>query len=288
MLTIRLFGSLASLLCLLGLQMSTANAAHAQPARFLLTFDDGPSTKTHNNPTESILRTLDSNAVQNGIKAIFFTQTRLGPDRKGQLTLQLLTRNHLAGHLLAIHSGSRIGILDHRLLKGGELHEFLVNSQNALRGITGHTPRLIRPPYWAFNERTWAAYREVSLSMLLTDISVGDGKSWGFRANPRRRSVLLKQMQVVKQRIDDGGIPLVEGLHPIIVTFHDTNTWTASHMEEYLKLLIESASSAGVTLDQRTFYAQRETLERVAVRRSELEPNPEEMVPSRWRWLHGE
>lgn len=268
---------------MLGLQVSVVNAA--QPARFLLTFDDGPSTKKHNNPTESILQTLESNGVQNDIKAIFFTQTRLGPDRKGQLTLELLNRTHLAGHLLAIHSGSLTGILDHRRLKATELHNFLVDSKNDLSKIAGQAPQLLRPPYWAFNERTWAAYREDGLSMVLTDISVGDGKSWGFRANPRRRSVLLKQMQVVKQRIDDDEIPLVEGLHPIIVTFHDTNTWTASRMEEYLQLLVESASSAGVTLDQQAYYAQREVLERVAVRRSLLEDNPVEMVPSRWRWL---
>jgi peptidoglycan/xylan/chitin deacetylase (PgdA/CDA1 family) len=272
-------------MCLLCLQVSAVNAA--QPARFLLTFDDGPSTKSRNNPTESILQTLDSNPVQNAIKAIFFTQTRLGPDRKGQLTLQLLAREHQAGHLLAIHSGSSTGILDHRLLKGNKLHDFLVSSKNTLSEVTGHTPSLIRPPYWGFNERTRVAYREVGLFMLLTDVSVGDGKSWGFRANPRRRSVLLKQMQLVKQRIDEGGIPLVEGLYPIIITFHDTNTWTSSHMEEYLQLLVESANSVGLTLDQQVFYAQRETLERVAIRRSELESNPEEMVPSRWRWLHG-
>ncbi len=280
----RLFRSLG-LLCLLGLQVSALSAA--QPARFLLSFDDGPSTKKSNNPTESILQTLNSNGVQNEIKAIFFTQTRLGPDRKGQLTLKLLAREFEAGHLLAIHSGALTGIMSHRRLESGELQDFLVNSQNSLSEVTGRTPTLIRPPYWAFNEQTLAAYREDGLSMLLTDISVGDGKSWGFRANPRRRSVVQKQMRVVKQRIDDGGLPLVEDLYPIIVTFHDTNTWTASHMEEYLNILVESAIRAGITLDQQMFYAQRDTLERVAIRRSLLELNPREMVPSRWRWLYG-
>lgn len=286
MITIRLFCSLAGLLCLLGLQVSTVSAA--QPARFLLTFDDGPSTKSHNNPTESVLDTLDSNSAQNGIKAIFFTQTRQGSSRKFELTQRLLKREHQAGHLLAIHSGSRIGILDHRLLNSSELHDFLINSQNALSAVSGKTPSLIRPPYWAFNERTWAAYGEVGLYMLLTDVSVGDGKAWGYRANPRRRSVMLKQMQRVKQRIDAGAIPLIEGLYPIIVTFHDTNTWTASHMEEYLQILVSSAATAGVELDQQPFYAQRDTLEQVAIRRSSLEDNPIDMVPSRWHWLHGE
>ena len=50
-------------------------SSHAAPlpkVRFLLTFDDGPSPASEDNPTAKIADTLAANAVQAGIKAVFF------------------------------------------------------------------------------------------------------------------------------------------------------------------------------------------------------------------------
>jgi hypothetical protein len=121
--------------------------------------------------------------------------------------------------------------------------------------------------------------------MLLTDVSVSDGKSWGYRANPRRSSVLARQMLAVQQRIATGSIPEVDGWLPIIVTFHDTNTWTAKHMVDYLQLLISSAAQAGIELDQQAFYAQRDQLSKAGIQRSLQEKEPQNMVPSRWQTI---
>ena len=121
--------------------------------------------------------------------------------------------------------------------------------------------------------------------MLLTDVNVGDGKTWGFRANPRRRSHLLKEMKSVEARIRAGEIPGIDGHTPIVVTFHDTNTWTASHMNEYLEILVDSARQAGITLDEQPYYANAARLEAAAVYRARNETNPESMVPAPWSWI---
>jgi hypothetical protein len=42
----------------------------------------------------------------------------------------------------------------------------------------------------------------------------------------------------------------------IVVGFHDVNTFTASHMTEYLHILIEEASAAGLALHD-PFYSDR-------------------------------
>jgi peptidoglycan/xylan/chitin deacetylase (PgdA/CDA1 family) len=252
-------------------------------ARFLLSFDDGPSTREVNNPSETILDVLAENPIQNGIKAVFFTQTRLDSGSHAEHTRRILQREADEGHLLAIHSGVLKSHSDHRGLKNTELEEFLSGSKSALQRITGLNPLLIRPSFWAFNERTLAMYAKYDLHMLLTDVSVSDGKSWGYRANPRRRSVLRMQLKAVHQRIADGLIPAVDGLLPIVVAFHDTNTWTAEHMTEYLQLLVTAAGEAGIILDEQPFYTQRDQLSEAGVQRSLQEEHPVSMVPLKWR-----
>ena len=68
------------------------------PVRFVLTFDDGPDGREQDNSTASVLDTLTENPTQNGIKAIFFVQTR---SKKGGATVrgqELLEREHALGH----------------------------------------------------------------------------------------------------------------------------------------------------------------------------------------------
>lgn len=255
------------------------------PARILLSFDDGPSTRQKKNPTVIILDVLAQNTVQNGIKVIFFTRTRLGPDKKGELTRTLLQREHDEGHVLAVHDGTLSGLRTHRSLKGTKLDTFLAESRDQLQPFTGHKPELVRPPLWAFDQRTLNAYQANDLHMLLTDVSVGDGKSWGYRANPRRRSHLLKEMKEVEERISAGDIPVVDGLIPIIVTFHDTNTWTAKHMNEYLEILVDSANKAGIRLDTQAYYADAADVRKAAMERSLQEDDPKSLVPAPWSWI---
>lgn len=281
--SLRIEKAAMKLVLMLLMQLFLVTSANAQSARFLLTFDDGPSTKKNNNPTVSILNSLASNKIQNNIKAIFFTQTKLNSSDKGKTTKRLLNRQHHEGHLLAIHSGVLKRHSRHTNLSDSEMGLFLSTSKAVLKDITGIEPTIVRPTFWAFDARTLEFYQQAGLSMLLTDINVYDGKSWGYRANPRRKKVLHKQMRLVKKRIDNKQIKAVDEWIPIVVTFHDTNTWTADHMEEYLNLLVDSAVKVGIDLSPKKFYSNQTQLKNAAKQRAIYEGDRQDYIPNRWR-----
>jgi len=259
----------------------------AAPARFLLTFDDGPYGQIRSNPTASILDTLASNPVQPGIKAAFFIQTRSSDGGATALGQELIRREHEEGHLLALHDGSGWGHRSHRNLSDEELEVSLTNGVADLRRFAGRAATLLRPPYWAYDDRTLAAYERHRLAVLLTDISANDGKDWGYKASPRRRMHLASEIAHVRRRIAAGWIKPVDGVIPVVVTFHDTNTYTAEHMAEYLGMLVELAREAGLPLSSPAFYDTRGSLEAAAhARASGLLPEERlEMVPWWWRWM---
>jgi len=253
--------------------------------RFLLTFDDGPYGQERNNPTASILDTLAVNPVQPGIKAIFFVQTRSSDGGATPLGRALIRREHEEGHLLALHDGSQWGHRNHRGLSDGQLELSITQGMADLAPVAGRAPRLLRPPYWAYDERTLAAYARHGLSALLTDISANDGKDWGFKASLRRRIHLAAEMANVRERVAAGELATVEGVIPIIVSFHDTNTYTAGHMAEYLEMLVVLAREAGLPLAPQPFYDVRDKLETAALVRANDTLQRREMVPWWWRWM---
>ena len=240
------------------------------PARFALTFDDGPSLSAPYNTTTVILDTLAQNSQQSQIKAVFFVQTRsptAGGSARGQ---ELLHREVNEGHLLALHSGSARGHKNHRWLAPAELDQSLSDGIEDLRTLTGHVPTLVRPPYWSYDERTQQVYTAHGLTMLLTDISARDGKIWGWHISLRRRSHFRSKLEEVRKGIEQDRLPVVDGVVPVIVTFHDTNDFTASHMQEYLDILVEESRRVGLPLADRPFYDDAATLERVARLRGQI------------------
>lgn len=264
------------------------HAASARPAavRFALTFDDGPSGATQDNPTAIILATLSENSTHNGIKTIFFVQPRSSNGGATPRGPALLAREHREGHVLALHDGSTQGHRNHRKLSDGELEESLRDGVVDLLRLTGRPVTLLRPPNWSYDERTLAVYARHGLAMLLTDISANDGKTWGFHASPRRRSHMAGELARVREAMMRGEIPAVEGVTPIIVTFHDTNAFTAAHMRDYLQMLVDEARSAGIALAARPFYDETAVLERAALARARDSTQRGDMVPWQWRWFH--
>src|SRR4029434_1316142 len=125
---------------------------------------------------------------------------------------------------------------------------------------TGETPTLVRPPFWRFDERTLKAYHACGLLMLLTDISARDGVIYGWTISLRRRSHFAAALAQVRRAIQEGKLQIVEGAIPVIVTFHDTNTFTASHMEEYLQILVDQAHAVGLPLARLPFYNEHEQI----------------------------
>jgi peptidoglycan/xylan/chitin deacetylase (PgdA/CDA1 family) len=256
------------------------------PVRFALTFDDGPSGREHDNPTASILDTLADNPTQPGIKAIFFVQPRTS--RNASATPRgrtLLAREHADGHVLGLHDGSTRAHPNHRRLDDAALEQTLRDGLADLAAFGGHRAALIRPPFWAFDARTVAAYERHGLAMVLTDISANDGKTTGFRASPRRRMHMARSLVGVRKRMQRGEIPLVDGVAPIIIAFHDTNDYTAAHMAEYLEILVDKAHAAGLSVCAKPFFDNAAALQAAALVRARDVAHRIDMVPWLWRWI---
>ncbi|MGY2375938.1 polysaccharide deacetylase family protein [Pseudomonas sp. SDO524_S393] len=254
------------------------------PIRFLLTFDDGPSASGYNNPSRSVVADLAHNPILPGIKAVFFLQTeasRSGGNPRGHKTME---REYAAGHLLAFHTATAFHT-NHRWLNDAELESTLTQGSADIAAITGQPPVLVRPPFWNYDRRTFAAYQRHGLQVLLTDLSANDGKIWGFNGSPRRRANLYRQLSVVREHIALGELPTVDGVIPVVVTFHDINRYTARHLQEYLQILLDSARINGLQTAAEPFYTDTAGLERAALARTVKDVNEPVHLPGVWNWV---
>lgn len=254
------------------------------PIRFLLTFDDGPSGLLKNNPTGKILDVLKHNEVQPGIKAIFFVQTRSirgGATETGRLLLQ---REYSEGHLLAFHTATPHHS-NHRFLTPEEFEQSLQQGVDDLTAITGAAPRLVRPPFWNFDGRTLDGYHRHGLHMLLTDLSAHDGVIRGVNWSWRKHVNLLEQLRLIRRQWRKGEMPVVEGTTPVVVTFHDPNSYTARNIETYLKILLQVAEDLRMPVAVKPFYDDRAALERTALERAHDDINSHARLPGMWDWL---
>jgi hypothetical protein len=132
--------------------------------------------------------------------------------------------------------------------------------------ITHDRAMFVRPPYWRFNSNTRAGYHRHGLHMILSDAKAYDGVDWGQHIF--RRWNFRSQLTAICRRIQHRDIPSVDGIAPIIVTFHDTNNYTASHLIEYFDLLIEESGRAGLLVDQKPFYDCVPDIMRASLRRA--------------------
>ena len=254
------------------------------PVRFLLTFDDGPSASSFWNPSATVLDSLKDNPVLPGIKAVFFVQTRAPRAGNSDIGRGIMQREFAEGHILAFHTATHWHT-NHRSLDPQELEESLTNGTADIAAITGTPPTLLRPPFWNYDKRTFAAYQQHGLHVLLTDLSANDGKIWGFNASPRRRANMLRQLSEVRERIALGEFPTVDGVIPVVVTFHDLNRYTARHTREYLQILLDSAAATGVRLADQPFYTDHAALEKAALARTVRESSDPVQLPGVWNWI---
>ena len=254
------------------------------PVRFLLTFDDGPSASSFWNPTETVLDSLKSNALQPDIKAVFFVQTSAPRAGNSDIGWRLMQREHDEGHVLGFHTATHWHT-NHRSLDPQELEASLTRGSADIAAVTGAPPTLLRPPFWNYDKRTFAAYQQHHMQVLLTDLSANDGKIWGFNASPRRRANMLRQLSEVRERIALGQFPTVDGVIPVVVTFHDLNRYTARHTREYLQILLDSAAATGVRLADKPFYDDHAALERAALARTVQSAGDPVRLPGIWNWI---
>ncbi|WP_426204280.1 polysaccharide deacetylase family protein [Pseudomonas sp. TWP3-1] len=254
------------------------------PVRFVLTFDDGPSASSLFNPTLTVLDSLKTNPVQADIKAVFFVQTRAPRAGNSDIGREVMQREHAEGHILGFHTATHWHT-NHRSLNPQALEESLSNGTADIAAITGAPPTLLRPPFWNYDKRTFAAYQRHGLRVLLTDVSANDGKIWGFNASPRRRANMLLQLSQVREQIANGELPTVDGAIPVVVTFHDLNRYTARHTREYLQILLDSAAATGVRLAVKPFYDDHAALEKAALARTVQQSSEPMQLPGLWNWI---
>jgi len=253
--------------------------------RFLLTFDDGPAASTTPCPTVNVLDSLRSNAVQRNVKAIFFVQTRaptLGGAEAGKM---LMRREHAEGHVLALHSGSVRGHINHTLMAPEELQQSLTDGMEDIARITGSLPLFVRPTFWRYNAKTLGRYENNGLNMVLSDIKAYDGNGGFFQfsnvLSSQRHGSMLSELQRVRGRIGRGELPVVNGVIPVIVTFHDTNSHTAQHLAEYMQILVEEARRAGLRVNDKPYYDSAEEIRTAALDRAEHSVILETRLPAR-------
>ena len=254
------------------------------PIRFILTFDDGPSATDYANPTESILRDLDNNPIQPGIKAVFFVQTRATNGGSTPLGQQLMQQEVRQGHLLGLHNASP-GHSDQVRMAPAQLEQMLQDGVADITRFTGHPPVLLRPPFWHYDAHTFETYQRHGLHIILTDLSANDGKIYGVNFSLRRRSNMLRMLAEVRQQIGRHELPTVDGSIPVIVTFHDTNRYTARHMQEYLQILLDSARELQLKVADLPFYDNKDQLQRALLARAIRSEQQLAHFPGIWSML---
>lgn len=262
----------------------TKPAAEPAPVRFLLTFDDGPAAASSDNPTVHILETLAHNPLQDNVKAVFFVQTRAWHGGGTEIGRALIKREFDAGHVVALHSATTFHS-NHLFMSSAELAQTMQRGVDDLVGVTGAAPRLVRPTFWAYDAGTLAIYHQHGMQMMLTDLSANDGKIYGVNWSWHKRSNLLKHEAEMRLRWAAGAMPESDGVTPVVVTFHDVNTYTARHIEEYMGILLDVAHELHVPVAAKPFYDDHDELERAALAAAISAPNAKPPLPGFWNFL---
>jgi peptidoglycan/xylan/chitin deacetylase (PgdA/CDA1 family) len=263
-----------------GVGSAPGNVTELAPIRFLLTFDDGPSAALSNNPTERIIAALANNETQPGVKAVFFVQTRWRGAGGSAVGQRLLRRIAAEGHVLGIHSGTERGHINHRTMSPPELHESLEKANADIDAVSRATSGLVRPTYWAFDRSTLATYERSGVSMLLTDLRARDGNrdGWG-QVDAETGGRLHRDFRHYLNRLAAGKVAVVDGVAPVVVTFHDTNAYTASEMAVYLETLVRVAREAGMRVAEPPFYADYDSLLKAARARASNQATRADIAP---------
>lgn len=259
-------------------------AVKPAPIRFLISFDDGPSGDRVNNSTEQVLDALAHNRVQPGIKALFFVQTEALRGGGTDIGRTLLAREQAEGHLIEFHTATPHHT-DYTNLGDDELEASLKLGVSDLLTVKGVPPTLVRPPLWHYDARTLAAYQQHGMRLLLTDLSANDGKIWGVNFSFHKHSNLLEQMKALRPDWEGGKLPVVDGVTPIVVTFHDVNTYTSNHVEVYLNILVQVAQELDMPLADKPFYEDRAAVEKAALARTVKDGEVRPRLPGIWNWL---
>jgi peptidoglycan/xylan/chitin deacetylase (PgdA/CDA1 family) len=256
-----------ALLCLALLAGSCRTLPRAGPpaqVRFLLTFDDGPAVEDGGEATARVLATLADNPLQPGIVGLFFVQTGWEEPGAAAVGRALLGRTAAAGHLLGLHGSGEAGHREHPSLEPGRLAASLQAGAAEVVAAGAGAPTLVRPPNWRHDEDTRAVYRRASLELLLTDAAAFDGSLVQFQVDPDGGERIDRDLRCLRERLERGTVAPLDGVLPVVMTFHDPNPYTARHLGRYLAALLRSARAAGFAVAEPPFYASAREAARAA------------------------
>lgn len=152
-----------------------------------LTFDDGPDPKF----TPKVLDILK----KNNVKATFFV---LG--EKAEQHPNIIKRIRREGHELGSHTFTHA---DGYNVNDRRVYDEIKGTDDAVRKITGRSPKYFRPPFGFFNYRYIAASEELGQKTVLWTFDVGDWNK--IRAADIEKEILAKTKGGSIILLHDGG-----------------------------------------------------------------------------------
>jgi peptidoglycan/xylan/chitin deacetylase (PgdA/CDA1 family) len=213
----------------------------------VLTFDDGPDPWGRfrgAGGTEAVLDTLRENPVRPGIIGAFFVQARV-PIRMGcRSGVRLVREEEAAGHVVAIHTGSRRDHVDHRVrvrsrCTEGEtgangLEADMRLAKERIAEVAGAPPQFVRAVGGATNRAVLDTYRRVGLQHIRWDVDSRDNRS--PHPGPARVEQSLRSQITSMVR---------HGRRQLVVLFHDINPTTVRSLPGYLATIDGAVRAAG-------------------------------------------
>jgi peptidoglycan/xylan/chitin deacetylase (PgdA/CDA1 family) len=181
-----------------------------------LTFDDGPDP----DGTPLVLDALDAA----GVRATFFV---VGEQlmKHHAVAREVLAR----GHELGLHGFEH---KRHESMPGGMASDDVARSIGTFEAAVGHRPRLFRPPYGQFNERSYQACRDLGLEPVYWS-------AWGLDWETITAERIA---EIVSRDLSDG----------TVIVLHDSVRYahrpSAAPTAEAVPLIAARAAEAGLAL----------------------------------------
>jgi peptidoglycan-N-acetylglucosamine deacetylase len=169
-----------------------------------ISFDDGPA----NEHTDAVLDILRENKIE---AAFFCIGNRVEKNES------LLKKIHDAGHIIGNHSFSHATWFD--LFSSQKMLDDMKMMDEAVKKVTGLTPKLFRPPYGVTNPNLKRAIVRGKY------ISIG----WNIRSFDTVIKDENRLMQKVTRALKPGSI----------ILFHDTSNTTLKMLPSFLKYLFD-------------------------------------------------
>lgn len=224
---------------------STVVIEYNNDVKVILTFDDGPDTRSGAvNGTRKVLNVLEDH----DINAVFFIQSHArsnsGNYFRGMektVGIPLVERMHDEGHIVAAHTGmdgKRAHAWANRHTRRealGELGKDLDRSKEYIHDRTDAYPRYVRPPFGHYNQAVVKRYASRDLNMILWDIDSRD-TTRGYDSADIKKHLQNKVEEYV-----------IQGKQSLVILFHDIDyhTYSGDNLHAYITVIAGAIDAQG-------------------------------------------